>query len=86
MSPAFDFQDATETDGVIATPAFAVFSDAKKLHQHFRRFGGVTVAELNHIVTSVFQSRFPIRRAFAILDAFGLGDDFAEVSPVQIEM
>jgi hypothetical protein len=86
FSPAFDFQNTTEADGVITIPASAVFSDAKKFHQHFRRLGGVTVSELDEIILPTFQSRFPIRRLLPILNAFGLRDNFTEKSSVQIEM
>jgi hypothetical protein len=44
-SPAFDFEDAAKADGVVGIVAFAVPRQTVKLHEHFRRFGRVTVAE-----------------------------------------
>jgi hypothetical protein len=84
--PPFDFQDAAETDSVITTPAFAVFSDAKKLHEHFRGFGGVTVSELNYVVGPAFEPLLPIGRSLSILDTLGPGRDGGEVLPVKIQV
>src|ERR1039458_5286379 len=44
LAPAFDFQDATEADGVVGVEDFAVSRQTMKLHKHLRRFGRVAVA------------------------------------------
>jgi len=84
--PAFDFQNVTEADGVITSAAIAVTPQAAKLHDHHRRVGGVTVAELDYIIFSIFQTLFPVRRLAAILRSLrsrcNLGEEFA----VQIQM
>jgi hypothetical protein len=84
--PAFDFQDATEADGVITTPAFAIFSDAKEFYLHFRRFGGVTIAKLDEMILPTFQSAAPIWRLLTILDAFLSRRDRREPLLVQVQM
>src|SRR5207245_6795400 len=69
-TPPFDHQNAAKADGVGTTAALAVFSDTKKLHQHLRCFGGVTVAELDHVVTAAFQQPSPVRWTGEIFNSF----------------
>src|SRR5208282_373435 len=59
---------------------------AKKLHEHFRRFGGITVAELNDIVFAILDPATPVRGVSAILDFVGSRDDVREEFPAQIQV
>jgi hypothetical protein len=82
----FDFQDPAKADGELLVPPFALNPAATVFHQHFRRFGGVTVPEMDDIILPTFQPTPPVGAAAAVLDAFGIGDNFGEVLPMQVEM
>ena len=56
LAPPFDFQDATEADGVVTGAAFAVASQSAKFHQHFRRFGCGTGSRRNGGFPDAFSS------------------------------
>jgi hypothetical protein len=84
--PPFDFQNATEADRVIARVAFAVFSDTQKFHEHFRRFGGVPVPELDHIVVTALEPATPIGSLVAIFSPFRSNRDLREEFTVHVKV
>src|SRR5208282_4689987 len=65
---AFDFQDATKTNGKFLVPSFALNTVSAVFDEHFRRFGGVTVAELNDIVFAILNPTTPVRGVVAVFN------------------
>ena len=86
LAPPFDFQDATEADGVVGVAAFAVPRQTVKFHEHFRRFGRVTVAEMDHVVMTALQPATPVRSTVAIFRPLRSRRNLREWVAVQNEM
>ena len=84
--PPLDFQDAAEADGVMRLAPFLDAPQAAKFHHHFRRFGGVTIAELNHVVMTALQPATPVTRPAAIFRPLRSRRNLREEFAVQIQM